>query len=116
MKTLVFSITKKDLRMDSFYAGGPGGQNQNKRKTGIRWTHIPSGATGESREHRTQLENKRTAFKHLGEDPKLKLWIYSQLLMMDNLDKKVDQALKDIKIDIKQDGRWVTVTEDYFKE
>lgn len=61
MKTLVFTITKNDCRMETFRAGGPGGQNQNKRNTGVRWIHVPSGATGEARDHRTQGENKRAA-------------------------------------------------------
>ena len=47
--------------METFRAGGPGGQNQNKRNTGVRWIHVPSGATGEARDHRTQGENKRAA-------------------------------------------------------
>ena len=73
-KELLYSITKKDLTVQTFRAGGPGGQNQNKRETGVRIIHRDSGAVGESREERSQLQNKRTAFKRLIEHPKFKLW------------------------------------------
>ena len=59
------SFTKKDFRVDTFRAGGKGGQNQNKRDTGVRITHIETGLSAESREHRTQYQNKVAAFKKL---------------------------------------------------
>jgi peptide chain release factor 1 len=62
---LIFSFTKKDFRVDTFRAGGPGGQNQNKRDTGVRITHIESGLSSESREHRTQPQNRKEAFHKL---------------------------------------------------
>ena len=62
MKELIFSFSKNDFRVDTFRSGGKGGQNQNKRDTGVRITHIESGLSAESREHRTQLLNKREAF------------------------------------------------------
>lgn len=55
--------SKKDFKFDTFRCGGPGGQNQNKLDTGVRVTHIPSGLTAECRETRSQLTNKRLAFR-----------------------------------------------------
>ncbi len=52
MRELMFSITKDDLDVQTFRAGGKGGQNQNKRETGVRIVHRPSGAVGESRSER----------------------------------------------------------------
>lgn len=52
---LAFSVTIKDCTVQTFRSGGKGGQNQNKRDTGVRIIHRPSGAVGESRQHRTQL-------------------------------------------------------------
>lgn len=66
MKELIISYDKKDFRIDTFCAGGNGGQNQNKRQTGVRITHLPSGLVGESREHRSQHQNKMTAWRRLG--------------------------------------------------
>ncbi len=74
MKQLLFSITKKDLRIDTFRSGGKGGQNQNKRDTGVRITHIESGAVGESREERSQEQNKKNAFRRMATSDKFKQW------------------------------------------
>lgn len=61
----VLSITIKDCEVQTFRSGGPGGQNQNKRDTGVRIIHPPSGARGESREFRTQPENKKAAWMRM---------------------------------------------------
>lgn len=73
-KELLFSITKKDFRIDTFRSGGKGGQHQNKRDSGVRITHIESGATGESREERSQKRNKEKALKKLVKSDKFKKW------------------------------------------
>lgn len=60
-KQLMFSVTLADCDMQTFRAGGKGGQNQNKRDTGVRIIHRASGARGEARDERSQLQNKRLA-------------------------------------------------------
>lgn len=75
MRKLILTITRKDCRLETFPAGGPGGQNQNKRDTAARWTHVPSGAVGESREHRHQWQNKKAAWRRMAEHPKMQVWI-----------------------------------------
>lgn len=67
MKTLIFTATRKDFRVDTFRSGGPGGQNQNKVESGVRIVHIPTGMAAESREERSQHANKQRAFKRLAE-------------------------------------------------
>jgi len=74
MKDLVFSITKDDFEIQTFRSGGKGGQNQNKVESGVRIIHHASGCVSESREHRDQIQNKRTAFRRLIEQPKFKAW------------------------------------------
>lgn len=66
-KELLFSVTLADCRVDTFRAGGKGGQNQNKRETGVRIVHKASGAVGEARDERSQLQNKRLAFRRMTE-------------------------------------------------
>lgn len=78
MRKLILRVSRKDCRMDTFRAGGKGGQNQNKTDSGVRFTHFPSGAVGESREHRFQILNKSAAWRRLAEHPKMKLWIKLQ--------------------------------------
>lgn len=58
-RQLVFSVSIADCRVDTFCAGGKGGSHQNATKSGVRVTHEPSGAVGESRVHRHQRLNKR---------------------------------------------------------
>jgi protein subunit release factor A len=72
-------VSKKDLKIDTFRAGGNGGQNQNARDTGVRITHIASGAVGEARDSRYQLQNKRAAFRRMAETPAFKIWLAAQL-------------------------------------
>lgn len=73
-KELLFSLNKNDFIVETFRAGGPGGQNQNKRNTGVRIKHPESGAVSESREYRTQEENKKTAFVKLTKTKEFKKW------------------------------------------
>lgn len=71
----IMSVTLSDCEVQTFRAGGKGGQNQNKRDTGVRIVHRPSGAIGESREERSQLQNKKTAFNRMVESGKFRAWI-----------------------------------------
>lgn len=68
-RELVFSVTVKDCEVQTFRSGGKGGQNQNKRDTGVRIIHHPSGARGEARDERSQLQNKRLAFTRMANHP-----------------------------------------------
>jgi len=98
-KQLLFSVTKKDLRIDTFRSGGKGGQNQNKRDTGVRITHLESGAVGESREERSQEQNKHRAFRRMVETEKFQKWIKIKAAftshMIREVNKKVDEWMKD---------------------
>lgn len=75
-RELLFSLSKEkgDFIVETFRAGGKGGQNQNKVETGVRIRHPESGAVAECREERSQLQNKRKAFLRLVETKKFKLW------------------------------------------
>jgi protein subunit release factor B len=72
-KELLFSVTKKDLIVQTFKAGGKGGQHQNKTDSGVRIIHKKSGAVEESRNERSQYQNKKIAFKRLTESSKFKI-------------------------------------------
>lgn len=60
-RVLIKSVTLKDCCVDTFRAGGHGGQRQNKVETGVRIVHLESGAVGEARELASQIQNKRKA-------------------------------------------------------
>jgi len=75
MKQLLFSVTKKDFKIDYYKASGKGGQNRNKRDTAVRITHPPSGAVGNATEQRNQHQNLKVAFRRLTESDKFKQWL-----------------------------------------
>ena len=72
-RTRILSVTIHDCEVQHFRSGGKGGQNQNKRDTGTRVIHHPSGARGESREERSQLQNKKKAFVRMVQSAKFQL-------------------------------------------
>lgn len=106
-RQLLFSITKKDFRIDTFRSGGKGGQNQNKRDSGVRIVHLESGAVGESREERSQAQNKKKAFERLVENPKFKTWhriktaqILGIIKTPEEIKMEVDEAMKEKNLKI----------------
>lgn len=109
-KNKVLSVTLKDCRVDTFRSGGKGGQNQNKRDTGVRITHIASGAVGESRDQRSQGQNKKSAFMKMAKSKKLKDWIRLQVAGHTAIEEEVNNQMQEhnLKIETREKGRWTT--------
>ena len=114
MKKLLFSITKDDFIFESFSGTGPGGSNRNKNQNCVRCIHKESGSIGTGQEERSHTQNKKNAFKRCVESQTFKIWMNRKIYEIQQgftLEENVDKMLQEenLKIETKEDGRWVTL-------
>lgn len=58
-------IKPSDLAVTHVRGSGPGGQNRNKRMSGVRVIHEPTGIKVEATERRSQAQNLKAALERL---------------------------------------------------
>lgn len=107
----LFSVTLDDCDIEGLRASSKGGQRANKVETGMRIRHRDSGAVGESREERSQLQNKKTAFRRMTEHPKFRFWLYEKRREIETgktAEERVAEWMQPeyLKVEVREDGLW----------
>lgn len=111
-----FSITARDCEWSYTRGTGAGGQKRNKTSSAVHCIHKASGAHGYSESSRSQLDNRKDAFKKMAETDKFKRWIHIEYMKRTGeyleAERQLEKSLTKVRLEVKIDGRWTEVRAD----
>ena len=112
---LLFSITKKDLKIDYFSGKGAGGQHRNRHKNCVRLFHKDSNTRVTGQSNKEKRSNIKEALNNLVKHPSFKCWLNIRVYESDeqkkhnkSIDELVDGMMNflNIRTETKVNGKW----------
>lgn len=109
MREKLFSVRPEDFEVTWFSGTGAGGQYRNHHCNCCRIRHKATGVIGTGQSNRNQEANKKEAFMSVYNNPKFQTWLKvrtAEALGEESIDEIVDREMRNIKIEVFQDGGW----------
>lgn len=111
-RKLLFSVTKKDLKIEYFSGTGAGGQKRNKCQNCVRMIHVESGAGATGQSNKERSSNLREAFLGLIKDARFRTWQQQKIEEIrtgQTINQRVEEMMspENLKVEFRGvDGQW----------